>query len=125
MSHITGSPDIDDALARDLTIDITTTGRDSGQPRRIEIWFLNVDGRIFITGTPGPRDWYANLLADDRLTFHLKETAQGDLAATARPVDDEATRQMVFEHSSAAWYRGQTGLDDLIANAPMVEVTFS
>lgn len=50
------------ALQTDDTIDITTVGRKSGEPRRIEIWFRQVDGRIYITGTPGTRDWYANLL---------------------------------------------------------------
>ena len=40
-------------LADDLTVDITTTGRTSGLPRRIEIWMLDVDGRFFITGTTG------------------------------------------------------------------------
>ena len=56
-------------LADDLTIDITTTGRRSGQARRIEIWMLDVDGRFFITGTPGRRDWLANLLADPGSSF--------------------------------------------------------
>lgn len=124
MANITGRPEVDAALARDLTIDITTVGRRSGRPRTVEIWFLAVDDRIFITGTPGPRDWYANLLADDSLTFHLKESVRADLEATARPVDDEATRRFVFEHPSARWYRDQTDLDDLVTNAPMVEVTF-
>ncbi len=124
MGTITGRPEVDTALANDLTIDITTTGRQSGRPRRLEIWFLNVDDRIYITGTPGARDWYANLLADPTLTFHLKESIQADLAATASPVTDGATRRAVFEHDSAAWYRSQTELDDLVANAPMVEVTF-
>lgn len=124
MGTITGRPDIDTALARDLTIDITTTGRRSGRPRTIEIWFLAIDDRVFITGTPGPRDWYANLLADESLTFHLKESVRADLEARARPVGDEATRRFVFEHRTARWYREQTDLDDLVANAPMVEVTF-
>jgi F420H(2)-dependent quinone reductase len=45
----------------DRVIDITTTGRKTGEPRRIEIWFHRLDGRYFITGAPGrPRDWYAN-----------------------------------------------------------------
>jgi hypothetical protein len=43
------------ALASDRTIDITTTGRRSGQPRRIEIWFHNLGGRIYISGLPGSR----------------------------------------------------------------------
>ncbi|MDH4279836.1 MAG: nitroreductase/quinone reductase family protein [Acidimicrobiia bacterium] len=124
MGKITGRPEIDAALARDLTIDITTIGRHSGDLRTVEIWFLAVDERIFITGTPGPRDWYANLLADDSLTFHLKESVRAELTATARPVDDEATRRHVFEHPSAHWYRSQTDIDELVANAPMVEVKF-
>ena len=33
------------ALGRDQVIDITTTGRKSGEQRRIEIWFHRVDGR--------------------------------------------------------------------------------
>jgi hypothetical protein len=50
-------------LADDPTVDITTTGRQTGLPRRIEIWMLDVDGRFFITGTPGQRDWVANPLS--------------------------------------------------------------
>lgn len=117
-------PAIAEALQRDLTIDITTTGRRSGQPRRIEIWFLNVEGRIFITGTPGRRDWMANLSANPRFTFHLKESVTADLEAEARVVGDEPTRRLVLEHAVATWYRNQTPIEDLIETAPMVEVTF-
>ena len=42
--------DVQAALAVDMTIDITTNGRLSGELRRIEIWFLNIDGLIYITG---------------------------------------------------------------------------
>ena len=41
------------ALETDQTIDIITTGAKSGLPRKIEIWFTNVGGRIIICGTPG------------------------------------------------------------------------
>jgi deazaflavin-dependent oxidoreductase (nitroreductase family) len=113
-----------DELAADPTVDITTTGRRSGEPRRIEIWMLAVDGRFFITGTPGRRDWLANLRADPRLVVHLKLRAGADLPATATVVADEATRRRVVEHLSASWYRGQTPVEELVADAPMVEVTF-
>src|SRR4051812_27381293 len=70
------------ALAQDRVIDITTIGRKTGEPRRIEIWFHRLDGRYYITGTPGrPRDWYANLVAQPGFTFHLKESATADLPA--------------------------------------------
>lgn len=112
-------------LRDDPTIDITTTGRRSGRPRRIEIWMLDVDGRFFITGTPGSRDWRANLLAQPRLTVHLKRHAHLDLEARAAPVTDPATRRQVIDHLSARWYRTQTPADDLVATAPMVEITFT
>src|SRR4051812_16461225 len=100
-----------DALSTDPTVDITTTGRRSGQPRRIEIWMVEVDGRFYITGTPGRRDWLANVLADDRLTVHVDGR---DLPARATQVVDEPTRRRVLEHASAQWYRSQVPLDGLL-----------
>lgn len=111
------------ALERDLTIDITTTGRRSGNFRRIEIWFLNIDGTIYITGTPGPRDWFANLVAEPALTFHLKESVTADLGASATVVTDLDERRNVLNSSAASWYRRQgDDTNDLIATAPLVRV---
>ena len=111
-------------LADDPTVDITTTGRSTGLPRRIEIWMLDVDGRFFITGTPGRRDWLANLNADPNLVVHLKRLGHVDLAARASAVEDVATRRAVLEHLSATWYRNQEPLDVLVDISPMVEVVF-
>ena len=44
------------ALAQDQVIDITTIGRKSSRPRRIEIWFHRWNGRTYITGLPGGGD---------------------------------------------------------------------
>ena len=49
------------ALARGHLIDITTTGRKTGEPRRLEIVFHNIDGRLIITGSPRARMAGANL----------------------------------------------------------------
>lgn len=117
------------ALAADQVIDITTTGRQTGQPRRIEIWFHRVDGRYYITGTPGrPRSWYANLLAQPKFTFHLKQSAAADLPATARPVTDPAEREKILGSilASLAGLTSATGQepDAWVAGSPLVEVTF-
>lgn len=117
MAHDVLTPD---ALAAIMTLDITTYGRRSGKPRRLEIWWFRVDGRFVITGTPGPRDWYANLLADPRIIIH----AEGiDHPGTAVPVTDEGFRRTVFTDPQTTWYTDQTDLDELVATAPMVEVT--
>jgi deazaflavin-dependent oxidoreductase (nitroreductase family) len=111
-------------LTRDPTIEITTIGTRSGAPRRIEIWMMVVDQRFFITGTPGPRDWLANLRANSELVVHLNTTPPLDVAARATEVTDEPTRRLVIGHVSANWYRNQSSVDELLAKAPMVEVVF-
>ncbi len=116
---------IQEALERDTTIDITTRGRKTGQERRIEIWFTRAKERIFITGTPGKRDWYANLQADPNFTFHLKESLQADLPARARPILDLDTRRRILSGPEFSWYhRNSTSLEDFIQRAPLVEVDF-
>ena len=113
---------IDAALERGHTIDITTTGRRSGRPRRIEIVFHNIDGRIYISGIPRPlkRDWLLNLEANPRFTFHLKGRTQADLAATARVVDDEGERLRILPHVARAWRRND--LDAMVRYSPLIEV---
>ncbi len=86
-------PSIDHALAAGGIADITTTGRRTGLARRIEIVFHSLDGDLYITGRPGTRDWYANLLADPAMTLHLKRGVAADLAATATPVTGDDTRR--------------------------------
>ncbi len=115
--------DITAALESDRTIDITTVGRKTGQPRRLEIWFHNLEGRIFITGMPGRRGWYANLLVNRDFTFHLKESVQADLNATARAVTDEGEKRSVLEVLLRRLGYSDR-LDQWLADSPLVEVTF-
>lgn len=112
------------ALESDRTIDMTTVGRRSGEPRRIEIWFYRYDGRIFLSGSPGRRDWYANLVAHPDFTFHVKGSAQADLPARARPITDEDERREVIAGILDELGRGSASLDQWVAGSPLAEVEF-
>ena len=116
-------PQVARALERGHRIDITTTGRHSGLPRRIELVFHNLDGRIFISGRPGwPRGWIANLRADPRMTFHLKgPIAMADLAARGRVISDVPERREVLGPIAAKW---GYPLETMVVGAPLIEVTF-
>jgi deazaflavin-dependent oxidoreductase (nitroreductase family) len=116
--------DIRTALSSGGTIDITTTGRRTGEPRRIEIVFHRIDDRIWISGMPSPRRraWIANLADDPRLTVHLKgPRAVADLPATARIVDDPTERRHILEGVAQAWRR--TDVDQMVAMSPLIEVS--
>jgi deazaflavin-dependent oxidoreductase (nitroreductase family) len=111
------------ALSRGGTIDITTRGRRTGAPRRIEIVFHRIDGRIWISGIPSQRKraWLANLEADPHLTVHLKGPhAHADLPATTRVVTDEEERRRILARVARAWRR--TDLDRMVELSPLIEV---
>lgn len=103
---------IRDALSIDMVVDITTTGRRTGDPRRIEIWCHLMDGQLYLAASPGPRSWYANLYANPNVTLHLKDDVKADIPVRARPITAEAERRDVFTRLSAqsAFRQGQ-GLD--------------
>ena len=111
------------ALTRGGVIDITTIGRRSGRPRRVEIVFHNIDGRIYISGTPSPRrrSWLANLEVGPEFTFHLKGPVRADLAAKARVIDDEAERRRILPHIARTWRRND--VDTMVRYSPLIEVT--
>lgn len=113
---------IKQALEQDRVIDITTTGRKTGLPRRIEIWFHRLDGRLYITGMPGPsRDWHANMVAHPTFTFHLKQTVQADLPARATPIVDKAERRKILAGILRKLDRS-ADLEDWVAASPLVQV---
>lgn len=108
-------------LAAHRTIDLTTTGRRSGRSRRIEIWWFHVDDRFIITGTPGRRDWLANIRADPTIIIHV---GGEDIGARAVPIDDLEFRRRFFTRPATSWYSSQSELERLVETAPMVEVPF-
>jgi deazaflavin-dependent oxidoreductase (nitroreductase family) len=110
-----------DRFASYLTIDLTTYGRRTGLPRRIEIWWFRVDGRFVITGTPGRRDWLANVLSNPRVIVHVDGK---DLKGRATPVHDREFRRAVFTDSNISWYSTQAQLERLVKMAPMIEIEF-
>jgi deazaflavin-dependent oxidoreductase (nitroreductase family) len=116
--------EIDAALRGMHTVDITTTGRKSGKPRQLEIVSHNIDGRIYISGMPFPRrrSWLANLDANPHMTFHLKGKLRADLPATARVIDDESERREILPHIARNW--GRNDLETMVAQSPLIEVTF-
>ncbi|MDQ3692832.1 MAG: nitroreductase/quinone reductase family protein [Chloroflexota bacterium] len=111
------------ALAQDRTIDITTMGRTSGKPRRIETWFHRLDDRFYMTGSPGRRDWYANLVGNPDFTFHLKVTTIADLPARATPITDAAAKRAILARIMATIGESDN-LNEWVEGSPLVEVSF-
>ena len=118
-----GDRDIIATLGKGGVFDITTTGRKSGEPRRLEIVYHVIDGRLYLSGIPMPtrRSWLANLDADPALTLHLRKPVPADVAATVRIIESEAERRAVLPHVARNW--GRDDIELMVRQSPLVEVT--
>jgi len=126
-----GSP-----VIAERTVDITTTGRTSGEPRRIEIVFYQFEGNVYLSGIPAPkrRSWLANLAAEPLFTFHLKNGVIADLPARANVIEDPQERQRVLGHFVDQFNERRTPdspypiavavLDEWVESSPLAKVTF-
>lgn len=115
-----------DALHRSQVIDLTTTGRRTGQPRKVEIFLHVDDGRLFISGIPRAdrtRDWIHNITADPHVVLHLKQSITADIPATARVVTDEAERRPLMAAAARRW--GRTDVDEMVQHSPLIVLTVS
>src|SRR5215208_4832853 len=112
------------ALHHSQVIDLTTTGRRTGRPRRIEIFLHYDDGQLFISGMPRAdrtRDWIHNFGADPHVVMHLKQSVVADVPATARVVDDPDQRRPLIEAAARRWRRTDT--EEMLRHSPLIVLT--
>lgn len=70
---------------------LITTGRVSGRPHQIEIWFGVQNRSIYMLSGSGKSDWMKNLLKDPNVTVRI---AKHDFTGTARIVKNEQEEMM-------------------------------
>lgn len=120
---------VENALRQGGIADMTTIGRRSGHPHRIEIFFHHFDGENFITGRPGfKRDWLANLAANPEFTLHLKHGLGADVPATATVITDPVRRRQVLYRARTESWGGdpakvERDMDHWVTLAPLVSFT--
>jgi len=90
---------------------LTTTGRVSGQPHEIEIWYERDGDTVFLLAGAGhASDWVRNLVADDAVTVRFGSDPEVR-RFRARVLDDDTdesanARRLVFDK-----YQGRGGGD--------------
>jgi deazaflavin-dependent oxidoreductase (nitroreductase family) len=71
---------------------LTTTGRKTGLPREIEIWYVEYQGRFYILAELFEKAHFVrNLQADPRVSLRIGGQT---MAATARILDQDADREL-------------------------------
>lgn len=118
---------IKEAMDRGGIADITTLGRKTGTPRRIEIYFHQFDGEYYLTGRPSERkrDWEANIEANPEFTLHLKRGVSADLPMRGYSEPDPAERGRVLRRALIeSWDSPSAGVDKAlhkwVDNSPFI-----
>ena len=84
--------------------DVTTTGRKSGRPHRIEIWFaVGGDAIYLISGNGESADWYRNLVADAAVTVDLGGETRSGLARVVTDADERRQMGEVLGAKYSSW----------------------
>jgi deazaflavin-dependent oxidoreductase (nitroreductase family) len=78
---------------------LTTTGRHSGEPHRIEIWFALADGVAYLLSGSGDRsDWVRNLEISPDVVLEIGGERRTTKARLVTDRDeDESARRVVVE----------------------------
>lgn len=76
---------------------LTTIGRHTGRPHRIEIWFAVHDGRVYLmSGGRDRSDWVRNVMANGQVRFEVGgETYAGTARVVSADEDDRLARELL------------------------------
>lgn len=87
------------SLASEAFCYLTTTGRKSGRPHEIEIWFCLQDATLYMLSGGGEKsDWVANLVANPAVTVRLGDrTFSGIARVVNEPSEDALARKLLLE----------------------------
>jgi deazaflavin-dependent oxidoreductase (nitroreductase family) len=84
---------------------LTTTGRVSGEPREIEIWFGLVGRTLYmLSGGRDRSDWVRNILDHPGVSVRIgSATEPGRARVVEDPAEDEQARELLFDKYSARY----------------------
>jgi deazaflavin-dependent oxidoreductase (nitroreductase family) len=91
---------VTDRSAADLDLAyLTTTGRYTGQPHRIEIWFALAGGVVYLLSGGGDRaDWVRNLIISPDVVLEIGDERRTTRARVVTDPDQDAiARRLLVE----------------------------
>jgi len=87
---------------------LTTTGRKTGRPHRIEIWFAIDDGRIFLLSGGGDgADWVRNIRKDRNVRIQVGSRSTAARARIARAGAEDQRARELLDGKYMGWKQGK------------------
>ena len=88
---------------------LTTTGRVTGKPHEIEIWFGLNDKTIYLlSGGVDKSDWVKNLLKNPSVTVRIAKSIFNVMARVVTDKDEETIARYLLAEKYQEWENGRT-----------------
>ena len=101
MEVLMASVDFKEALTSTRELEITVTGRQSGQPISLPVWFVHEGDTLYLLPVKGSdSQWYKNILRNPSMTISAGGTK---ITANPKPITDPAKVREVVEKFRAKY----------------------
>ncbi len=87
---------------------LTTTGRVSGRPHEIEIWFGVYGNTIYLLSGSERSDWVKNLLKDPAVTVRITQRTLSGSARLVKDKDEDRRARYLIAEKYQEWKEGKT-----------------
>lgn len=87
---------------------LTTTGRVSGRPHEIEIWFGSQNNTIYLLSGSEKSDWVRNLLRDPSVTVRIANHIFTGIARVVDDKEEELRARYLVAEKYQEWEEGRT-----------------
>src|SRR5690348_15824418 len=87
---------------------LTTTGRKSGKPHEIEIWFgMNGNSLYLLSGGGNDSDWVKNLRANPKVSVRIAKHTFAGIARVVKNIEEESFARPMLAAKYEDWHEGQ------------------
>jgi deazaflavin-dependent oxidoreductase (nitroreductase family) len=87
---------------------VTTTGRRSGRPHTIEIWFEERDRTLYLLSGGGDRsDWVRNIRAEPKVSVRVGDQVRPGMARLVDDLDEDAAARRLLASKYQGWREGR------------------
>lgn len=87
---------------------VTTTGRRTGRPHTIEIWFGARGGTLYVlSGGRDRSDWVRNLVAEPRVQVRLGQITRAGTARVVSDPDEDGLARRLLATKYQGWREGR------------------
>jgi deazaflavin-dependent oxidoreductase (nitroreductase family) len=96
------------SLSKEEYCYLTTTGRVSGRPHEIEIWFGIQDHTLYLLSGSGASDWLKNLLKTPTVTVRIEKHVFTGTARVVKNKEEEMATRYLIAEKYHEWEQGKT-----------------